>query len=189
MLQNLYSNQAVWEGEVLQEEINSVEAPTKPEVEERPPIHVFAPQPPVQPKLSSLQRRLSLPATDPLHRIFDQMTQPDNELPRAAHLRRNFSLTDRRRSSLLRGLHNRSSLKPIRGRVSRPASMSLENADNIRLSRRINEKKCRDKEGEDRNRTSEFDSKDPECMEVEFEKENSIIHSALPSHLTKRRGS
>jgi len=187
MLANLYSNQSVWEREVLEEGLNNEVTPEAQIVEEvKPPVNIM---PPTILKLSSAQRRLSLPATDPLHRMFDQMTQPGSELTRGAALRRNFSLTDRRRSSLLRGLHNRSSLKPIRGRANRPASMSLENADNIRLSRRINEKKCRDKEGEDRNRTSEFDIKDPECMEVEFEKENSIIHSALPSHLTKRRGS
>jgi len=195
MLQNLYSNQAVWEGEVLQEEINSVEAPTKPEVEERPPIHVFAPQPPVQPKLSSLQRRLSLPATDPLHRIFDQMTQPDNELPRAAHLRRNFSLTDRRRSSLLRGLHNRSSLKPIRGRVSRPASVCLENTENIRLNRtlqsrenRLSDQYCMDVSADEPSKCNTNSSKS-EIVDSEVEKENTGLHSALQTRLTKRRGS
>merc|ERR1712045_207076 len=77
-----------------------------------------APPPPAvhQKPISNIQsckRRLSLPATDPLHRIFDQMTQPDSDLPRAAHLRRNFSLTDRRRSSLLRGLYNRCSLRHV----------------------------------------------------------------------------
>merc|ERR1719341_1343443 len=76
-----------------------------------------------------LTRRQSLPASDPFHRIFDQMIQPDVEQPRATHLRRNYSLTDRRRSSLLRGLHVRSSLKPLRGRVSRPASVCLENPE------------------------------------------------------------
>jgi len=194
MLENLYSNQAVWEGEVLQEEINSVETPTKPKVEECPPIHVFAQQP-IQPKLSSLQRRLSLPATDPLHRMFDQMTQPDNELPRAAHLRRNFSLTDRRRSSLLRGLHSRSSLKPIRGRVSRPASVCLENTENIRLNRtlqsrenRLSGQNCMDVSAEESTKCNTNSSKS-ENMQDELEKENSGVHSALQTRLTKRRGS
>lgn len=193
MLANLYSNQAVWEQEVLQEEINSVETPTKPKVEESQPIHVFAQ--PVQPKLSSLQRRLSLPATDPLHRMFDQMTQPDNELPRAAHLRRNFSLTDRRRSSLLRGLHSRSSLKPIRGRVNRPASVCLENTENIRLNRtlqsrenRLSGQNCMDVSAEESTKCNTNSSKS-ENMQDELEKENSGFHTALQSRLTKRRGS
>jgi len=195
MLKNLYSNQAVWEGEVLQEEINSVETPTQPEVEEHPQIPVFAHQPPVQPKLSSLQRRLSLPATDPLHRMFDQMTQPDNELPRAAHLRRNFSLTDRRRSSLLRGLHNRSSLKPIRGRVSRPASVCLENTENIRLNRtlqsrenRLSDQYCMDVSAEEPMKCNTNSSK-PDSLAADVEKENNGLHSALQTRLTKRRGS
>jgi hypothetical protein len=196
MLKNLYSNQAVWEGEVLQEEVNSVETPTKPEVEDCPPIHVFTHHhQPVQPKLSSLQRRLSLPATDPLHRIFDQMTQPDNELPRAAHLRRNFSLTDRRRSSLLRGLHNRSSLKPIRGRVNRPASVCLENTENIRINRtlqsrenRLSDQYCMDVSAEEPTKCNTNSAKS-ENMSADLEKENSGLHSALQTRLTKRRGS
>lgn len=196
MLKNLYSNQAVWEGEVLQEEVNSVETPTKPEVEDCPPIHVFTHHhQPIQPKLSSLQRRLSLPATDPLHRMFDQMTQPDNELPRAAHLRRNFSLTDRRRSSLLRGLHNRSSLKPIRGRVNRPASVCLENTENIRMNRtlqsrenRLSDQYCMDVSAEEPTKCKTNSAKS-ENMSPDLEKENSGLHSALQTRLTKRRGS
>jgi len=193
MLANLYSNQTTWEKEVVQEEINSVETPTKPKVEECQPVHVFAQ--PVQPKLSSLQRRLSLPASDPLHRMFDQMTQPDNDLPRTAHLRRNFSLTDRRRSSLLRGLHNRNSLKPLRGRVSRPASVCLENTENIRLNRtlqsrenRLSGQKCMDISAEETTKCN-TNSSNCENMQPELEKENSALHTALQARLTKRRGS
>ena len=73
-----------------------------------------------------LGRRMSLPCNDPLLRVFDQMTQPDADFTtKAVNLRRNFSLTDRRRSSLLRGLFNRSSLKPGRGKICRPTSVSI----------------------------------------------------------------
>jgi hypothetical protein len=101
---------------------------------------------------SCMDRRMSLPSShhDPLHRIFDQMLQPDaagmtsadfcglgagggslrvGSAGGAVNLKRNFSLTDRRRSSLLRGLYTRSSLKPLggrAGRLSRPTSASLE---------------------------------------------------------------
>jgi hypothetical protein len=100
---------------------------------------------------SCLDRRMSLPSSqrEPLHRIFDQMLQPDATMTGsdgggsglgsstgraggAVNLRRNFSLTDRRRSSLLRGLYTRSSLKPVggnsgrAGRLSRPTSACLE---------------------------------------------------------------
>jgi len=193
MLANLYSNQTTWEKEVVQEEINSVETPAKPKVEECQTVHVFAQ--PVQPKLSSLQRRLSLPASDPLHRMFDQMTQPDNDLPRTAHLRRNFSLTDRRRSSLLRGLHNRNSLKPLRGRVSRPASVCLENTENIRLNRTLQSREnrlpgqnCMDISAEETTKCN-TNSSNCENMQPELEKENSALHTALQARLTKRRGS
>lgn len=106
-----------------------------------------------------LDRRMSLPSShhhrEPLHRIFDQMLQPDTSVAAgmmtssadlsggsmmaaraggSVNLKRNFSLTDRRRSSLLRGLYTRSSLKPTAagggggrtGRLSRPTSACLE---------------------------------------------------------------
>ena len=117
---------------------------------------------------SCLDRRMSLPSShphhrhsgggvDPLHRIFDQMLQPDATTKStmllmtssdnsgglaggtgggSVSLRRNYSLTERRRSSLLRGLYTRSSLKPTgggngnvrAGRLSRPTSACLETA-------------------------------------------------------------
>merc|ERR1719367_1135750 len=127
------------------------------------------------------RRRLSLPATDPLHRIFDQMTQPDyTDLPKTAQLRRNFSLTDRRRSSLLRGLYNRNSLKPVRGRCSsRPNSVCLQSKEN-----RLPEQSSMD---------SNLDSADLDlCGQLnttELEKENAFLRLALKSCLAKRRGS
>ena len=129
MMMNLYHNQAIWEQEVLQENMNVIDIDTRETpAEESKPIPKYVKKSHSVSATCS-QRRLSLPATDPLHRIFDQMTQPDSDLPRTAHLRRNFSLTDRRRSSLLRGLYTRSSLKPVRGHgrgSSRPSSACLD---------------------------------------------------------------
>ena len=125
MMMNLYQNQAIWEQDVLQEKMTSVEVNTKtPPIEECKPIPAFV----KKTSCSTNQRRLSLPASDPLHRVFDQMTQPDCDSSRSSHLRRNLSLTERRRSSLLRGLYCRSSLKPSRGRSSssRPNSVCLD---------------------------------------------------------------
>ena len=181
MMMNFYHNQAIWEEDVIQQEMNNVEINNKVSVEKCPAI------PPVlQPvsNIQSCQRRLSLPASDPLSRIFDQMTQPDCEFPRAApHLRRNFSLTDRRRSSLLRGLHSRSSLKPSRARVnsiSRPTSVCLES------SRLLQSKENRLPE------QNSMDVSDDICNpknNVELEKENAFLRIALKSCLAKRRGS
>ena len=117
------------------------------------------------------------------------MTQPDTEAPRAPHLRRNFSLTDRRRSSLLRGLHTRSSLKPLRGRVNRPASVCLEGGtDNIRLQRTLqnrgNRQNSMEVAGETGVSKSPYSSK-PDLFQ---EKENSCLHSSY-DRLTRRRGS
>ena len=63
LLVNLYRNQAAWEGEVLQEELQVAAVAAPPPA---PPPR-SAPPPP--------RRRLSLPATDPLCRLFDAMTQ------------------------------------------------------------------------------------------------------------------
>ena len=63
LLVNLYRNQAAWEGEVLQEELQVAAVAAPPPA---PPPR-SAPTPP--------RRRLSLPATDPLCRLFDAMTQ------------------------------------------------------------------------------------------------------------------
>jgi len=90
-------------------------------------------------------RRMSLPCNDPLLRVFDQMTQPDGEMTgrgastaaTGVNLRRNFSLTERRRSSLLRGLFNRSSLRPGRGRLGRPTSVCLEGTEGSKCSRAL----------------------------------------------------
>ena len=124
MLSNLYSNQAVWEQEVLKEETKSATPPTKQPIKEclQNPILPF----PAQTRHEGQRRRLSLPTIDPLHQMFDRMTQPDNDFPRGGQLRRNFSLTDRRRSSLHRGLHSRNSLKLVRARRIRPSSLCLD---------------------------------------------------------------
>jgi len=191
MLTNLYANQAGWEEEVVQQQ---TPAP-KPVVVEQPVVITSASphqqqQQPTSTPQPSLARRLSLPVSDPLHRIFDQMTQPDQELPRAAasHLRRNFSLTDKRRSSLLRGLHGRS-LKPVRGRMARPASVCIvDNAEQTRAARPLQPRENR-----------------PEGMEVSPDESHLLINSSKPDlfqekentgglhasyeRLTKRRGS
>jgi len=120
MLEFFRSNQIKWEEEIMQEEICD-QLDTPPKIEPRQ-VRNLAP-------MSAASRRMSLPTNDPLLRVFDQMTQPDLEMSRSINLRRNFSLTDRRRSSLLRGLYTRSSLKPGRGRVGRPTSVCLGNAD------------------------------------------------------------
>merc|ERR1712227_14279 len=123
---NLYHNQTVWEQQVVREEVGNVAMKAQEPVKDKTPSFVH--NKPSNMKKNA-QRRLTLPASDPLHRLFDQMTQPDCDLPKAAHLRRNFSLTERRRSSLLRGLFNRTSLKPAsRGRVSN--SRPLQSKEN-----------------------------------------------------------
>ena len=151
-----------------------------------------------------LTRRQSLPATDPFHRIFDQMIQPelDKDLPRTTHLRRNYSLTDRRRSSLLRGLHGRNSLKPLRGRVSRPASVCLESPGS---SGQVSNWPVQDKENQENSmdvststggennmdNTSCNPNNLPDLLQdkVAMEKENSgTLHSSY-ERLTRRRGS
>jgi len=189
MMMNLYHNQAIWEKEVLQEEMTSVEVSTKATIEECPPIpNIVTPKSVTNSSSQCSHRRLSLPATDPLHRIFDQMTQPDyTDLPKTAHLRRNFSLTDRRRSSLLRGLYNRNSLKPVRGRCSsRPNSVCLESNPRTLQSKenRLPEQSSMD---------SNLDSADLDpCGQLnttELEKENAFLRLALKSCLAKRRGS
>ena len=126
MLCHFRSNQTKWEEEVLHEDISVSVEFLEPE-ETEPIMETKTFHPPAL--VSSAGRRMSLPCNDPLLRIFDQMTQPDADLPKAVHLRRNFSLTDRRRSSLLRGLYNRNSLKPGRGRMVRPTSVCLENSE------------------------------------------------------------
>ena len=148
-----------------------------------------------------LTRRQSLPASDPFHRIFDQMIQPDVEQPRATHLRRNYSLTDRRRSSLLRGLHVRSSLKPLRGRVSRPASVCLENPE---TGGRTSNWPLQNKENQENSMevSSSVDNMDntscnplhhntlPDQVDKveKMEKENACLHSSY-ERLNRRRGS
>ena len=189
MMMNLYHNQAIWEQEVLQENMNVIDVVDTREapVEESKPIPKFVKKSHSVSTTCS-QRRLSLPASDPLHRIFDQMTQPgpDSDLPRTAHLRRNFSLTDRRRSSLLRGLYNRSSLKPVRGHgrgSSRPSSVCLDEN-----SRTLQSKENRLPET---NIDAEHDSLEMSgnITNMELEKENAFFRGALKSTLTKRRGS
>ena len=186
MMMNLYHNQAQWEKEVVQEEMNVIEVNTRETlVEECKPILKFVKKSHSSSATCS-QRRLSLPATDPLHRIFDQMTQPDSDLPKTAHLRRNFSLTDRRRSSLLRGLYNRSSLKPVRGHgrgSSRPSSACLDE----------NNRTLQSKENRlpETNLDAELNSLEMcgNITNMELEKENAFFRVALNSNLTKRRGS
>jgi len=140
MMESFRSNQTKWEDEVLQEDV-SIPEQSKEEVRTEPKVEpkTFHPAPT---NVTNIGRRMSLPNNDPLLRIFDQMTQPDAEIPRAVHLRRNFSLTDRRRSSLLRGLYNRSSLKPGRGRLTRPTSVCLENTE-IKCNRTLQSKENR----------------------------------------------
>ena len=191
MMMNLYHNQAIWEQEVLQEEMNGIEVNSQAAtVEECQPIPKFVKKSPTSSQCS--ERRLSLPATDPLHRIFDQMTQPDCELPRAAHLRRNFSLTDRRRSSLLRGLYSRSSLKPVRGHgrgSSRPSSACLEGGQLEAGGRPLQPKEnCLQERGcTDLGPGPDHDPR--LAAGAELEKENAFFRVALKSCLTRRRGS
>merc|ERR1719278_692681 len=173
LLTNLYTNQAIWEQEVMQQELIPAPEPmVMPEEEtvqdqeiQSEDASIRAQQLLLLQSANSLKltRRQSLPASDPFHRIFDQMIQPEVEQPRGTHLRRNYSLTDRRRSSLLRGLHVRSSLKPLRGRVSRPASVCLENPET------------------GAGRTSS-------CRPLLQNKENPCLHSSY-ERLSRRRGS
>ena len=147
-----------------------------------------------------LTRRQSLPASDPFHRIFDQMIQPDVEQPRGSHLRRNYSLTDRRRSSLLRGLHVRSSLKPLRGRVSRPASVCLENPEtggrtsNWPLQNKENQENSMEVSSTGDHNNMDNTPCNPllhtllDQDKVGMEKENSCLHSSY-ERLNRRRGS
>lgn len=191
MMINLYANQAVWEQDVVREELSTVEIkatetePAEKMATEETPVFINRVN---NAKNAVSRRRLSLPASDPLHRVFDAMIQPDpGELPRSqAHLRRNFSLTDRRRSSLLRGLYNRTSLKPARGRVSvsRPSSMCLDNNRTLQSKEnRVPEQSCLDLMKTDLGGDSQQLSK------TELEKENAFLHLALKSSLNKRRGS
>ena len=152
-----------------------------------------------------LTRRQSLPASDPFHRIFDQMIQPEVEQPRGTHLRRNYSLTDRRRSSLLRGLHGRNSLKPLRGRVSRPASVCLENPETGAGRTSSCRPLLQNKENQENSMEvsigdhSNMDNAPcnpllhalPDIFQedkVAMEKENSCLHSSY-ERLSRRRGS
>ena len=183
ILANLYSNQAAWEQEVLQQELIPAEATQEEQEDTTAPCMAPGVIQTTGPKLT---RRLSLPVSDPLHRIFDQMIQPDTEQPRTTHLRRNFSLTDRRRSSLLRGLHSRSSLKPLRGRVVRPASVCLENTENLRLQQRT----LQNRENIENSMEVEpagLTSSKPDLFQV-VEKENACLHASY-ERLTRRRGS
>ena len=191
MMESFRSNQTKWEDEVMQEdvsipELSKEEEGSEPKVE----IKTINPAPANVSNVSNVARRMSLPNNDPLLRIFDQMTQPDAEIPRAVHLRRNFSLTDRRRSSLLRGLYNRSSLKPGRGRVTRPTSVCLENVE-IKCNRTLQSKENRLVSPS----TMEFSSEGPAALrelpldlEELGEKENAATIK-LYERLTKRRGS
>jgi len=219
LLTNLYTNQAMWEREVAVEEvIPSPEPMVMPEEEDAEAEVEVAEQlltkivseattnggKQLVPTSLKLTRRQSLPATDPFHRIFDQMIQPevDKDLPRATHLRRNYSLTDRRRSSLLRGLHGRNSLKPLRGRVSRPASVCLESPGS---SGQVSNWPLQDKENQENSmdvststggennmdNTSCNPNNLPDLLQdkVAMEKENSgTLHSSY-ERLTRRRGS
>ena len=183
ILANLYSNQAAWEQEVLQQELIPAEATQEEQEDTTAPCMTTGV---IQAAGPTLTRRLSLPVSDPLHRIFDQMIQPDTEQPRTTHLRRNFSLTDRRRSSLLRGLHSRSSLKPLRGRVVRPASVCLENTENLRLQQRT----LQNRENIENSMEVEpagLTSSKPDLFQV-VEKENACLHASY-ERLTRRRGS
>jgi len=185
MLHNLYRNQREWERELVQQEDIPAEV-----VKEKPvtvkPLAVQFLQAADGPRLT---RRLSLPASDPLHRIFDQMIQPDVEPPRTGHLRR--ATSDRRRSSLLRGLHGRSSLKPLRGRVVRPASVCLEQTESSRLNRplqnRENTENSMDISG-DEACTALHNLPDLLQNKATGEKENSCLGSSY-ERLTRRRGS
>merc|ERR1719244_660343 len=176
MLSNLHSNQAVWEQEVLEEETKSAPPTTKQPIKEclQNPILPF----PAQTRYEGQRRRLSLPTIHPLHQMFDRMTQPDNDFPRGGQLRRNFSLTDRRRSSLHRGLHSRNSLKLVRARKIRPSSICLESTEKDHVNLRPR--------GLVKNHVGKNSKTDP--FESDCEKENSV-HSALHSHINKRRGS
>lgn len=203
MLANLYSNRDMWEKElVVEETVSSMESSsmTTSEVSEEPQINIVSPAPSslisAKPTLP-LHRRLSLPTSDPLHRMFDAMTQPDHEQPRTSgHLRRNFSLTERRRSSLLRGLHGRSSLKPTRGRINRPASVCLENFDNPTVPHNLQTREKRLSSSAQQSvdvlpiiSSSQKSPDKPEEMQTESgEKENSVMPSAFDC-LIKRRGS
>ena len=177
LLANLYTNQAAWEQEVLQQELPAPE-------HQQPPL----PQP-----TAKFTRRLSLPASDPLHRIFDQMIQPDQDMPRSSsHLRRNFSLSDRRRSSLLRGLHPRVSLKSVRGRVTRPASVCVDQ-EQPGLGRALQARQNRENsmEVQEQGSTKSLHASRPDLFQEKQEigeKENTCHHSSY-ERLTRRRGS
>jgi len=128
MLRCFRQNQTKWEEEVLQEEIpgERIGHDIVEHTDNTADLPVCNPAPSCLAFPQKLGRRMSLPCNDPLLRVFDQMTQPDSDVTRAVNLKRNFSLTDRRRSSLLRGLFNRSSLKPGRGKLVRPTTVGID---------------------------------------------------------------
>ena len=187
MLENFRSNQTKWEDEVMQEDI-SFPTSSQDEIEPVRESKVF--QPPTGP--AKIGRRMSLPCNDPLLRVFDQMTQPDCDATKAVQLRRNFSLTDRRRSSLLRGLYNRNSLKPGRGRLSRPTSVCIENDPAIKFNRTLQPRENRIRSPPNIEMSLVEKSPSPNSEEDSSvflepgEKENS---SNLYERLSRRRGS
>ena len=205
----LFQTQAIWEQEVMQQELIPAaepmvmpdEAEAEQEEETKIKMETAGKVQLLQNTTTSLKltRRQSLPASDPFHRIFDQMIQPEVEQPRASHLRRNYSLTERRRSSLLRGLHVRSSLKPLRGRVSRPASVCLENPEtggrtnNWPLQNKENQENSMEVSTEEHNNMDNIPCNPllhslPDQDKAAMEKENSCLHSSY-ERLTRRRGS
>ena len=165
--------------------------------------------PPTLDQPPKLGRRMSLPCNDPLLRVFDQMTQPDTDFTKAVNLRRNFSLTDRRRSSLLRGLFNRSSLKPGRGKLVRPTTVGI--ADSCNDSKRgtraalqtretrflspvtvqFNEDVLSENTSPIKNYPPTFEGED-DCFSKMDQKENTVGAAqqlVVDERLTRRRGS
>jgi len=187
MLEHLYRNKAAWEQEVVSEE--SVTAVSSSDIQSdsgdkkvygEVKMSLGETQ-----ELTSLQRRLSLPVSDPLHRMFDVMTQPNcNPYRTTSHLRRNFSLNDRRRPYLLQGFHGRNSLKPSRGRKSRPTSSGFENSDPFRTGQTL--QSCENIMSSDQS-TVDIKSENLEQSE-EFDKENKNV-LMLVDKLSQRRGS
>jgi len=140
MLDNLYRNQAAWEQEVVSEE--SVTTDNSSDIQSNSSDKLVYSEVKmslgVTQELTGLQRRLSLPVSDPINRMFDAMTNPDcYPHSTTSHIRRNFSLTERRRPSLLRGLHARNSQKLSKGQKSRPASFCLGNAEVLGTGRTL----------------------------------------------------
>lgn len=218
MLANFRANQIRWEEEIIMmaEQVcpptpsSDVADPveSQPKTAESVVASAVPLSKPGRRPTAAVGRRMSLPTNDPLLRVFDQMTQPDMDTARSVNLRRNFSLTDRRRSSLLRGLFNRNSMKPGRGRLGRPTSVCLGNAgDGAAANKGARTLQPREKKRLESPTSMEFsnmaassssttcnplDPLDPLGLagpEGSREKENSGSSLKLYERLTKRRGS